>query len=279
MAPKQEGDELRLLVFELFNEYERLGTLDNIDTIYKVAKATQMSNAQAEVWRQKYKNERARMKEESIGLQHQEIKTQYDTQRMTMDICPNCMNLRTQLADKDRDFRETKKDLKQDLREARLQLEDYKSNNFKLLKSESEAITFKARVQQLEQLVNDLRTRLDSEKDNRHSLEVQKSVLEVKNEMISKREPDEEITLLRKMIYDKGFARMTGDDPSSETLQVIRSIGEMAPNVIKEGATLISEIRSDKDPNSNPYPQGDQNYMKHQQKQQRIYNSYDCLHH
>ena len=267
MASEQE--ELKLLIFELLNDYEREGKLDDLETIYNLAKRISISNADAENWIKKYKIETSERRTEGVSLQHREIKSKYDTEKMRMDICPNCMNLRSQLNEKDRDFREVKSDLKQDLREAKTQLEQYKHENLKLIKSEAEAETFKARVRELETLVNDLRNRLDSEKDNRHKLEVKSSVLEVRNEMISNRDPDEDIVHLRKLIYEKGFARMTGDDPSSETLQVIRSVGEMAPAILKEGAEIISKIRSDKDPNANPYPQGDQQYMKYQQQQAR----------
>ena len=264
-----KGDELKQLVFQLFNEYDRKGTLNEMDTVYDIADRTGATNAQAETWKQQYLIEKAKRKKDQTYLKQEEIKTKYQTEKMQMDICPNCMNLRSQLDEKNAEYRDLRTELKADLREARQDLERYKAENFKLIKSETEAETYKSRVSELERVVGELRQKLDSEKDNRHSLEVQKSVLEVKNEMITKREPDEEMVLLRKMIYDKGFARMTGDDPSSETLQLVRSIGEMAPNVIKEGAELISEIRSDRDPQSNPYPEGGQPHMKRQPSQAR----------
>jgi hypothetical protein len=252
--------EVKTLIFKVFDDWRAKGILDQPASLYEISKATDVAVADVSAYLQEYKaNIVSRAKDELISRRRETVDRQ-ELYTLQTAQCPQCAQNRSELDRKIADWREEKKDLKTMLEKIQDKYETQREHLLQLQNKASDNVHLSEKINTYENKIIALETKLNTEQTLRHQMELDKMILSVKMENVAK--PDETTLMLRKMIMDKGFAEISSPKTAgSETLQIIKQVAETAPDLLEKGAHMIKEMRSDRDPNANPYPPEQRKYQ------------------
>jgi hypothetical protein len=189
--------------------------------------------AQASKIRMQWYNEQYKHREMELKLKQKELELQHRVQQNELNNCPYCSRMQADLNSKTAEFLEIKRDLKEELAEMKRELREAEKRT----------------------------------KD----LEIQNSKLQFEVNSKPREKGDEEpwIAAIKQKVIDTGLDGITG--PKSDTMAVTQMIMQKAPELMKEGAGLIRDIRSDQT-GENIYPQDSVQPRKQQQKPRPVGN-------